>query len=549
MVPNALKKSKAVEVRLLASFTLLLMLMIAACLCAFYVFASVTRNFDEGVAPSMEAVAESVKLAEHSHTLAGYAPHLILARNQSDLLNETLAFLDTWTAFQQALADTELAEYHQPFLAEMNTNGAEIERLLRQLDLLVAQRIEAETTTRRLIPNFLRMVEQTHDSLVHRDPQRAAALGRWRDHMRQVAGLLLSINVEPNPELFSQREKTVRGLLAEAAVAYPGGDGPMIADHARLSAMIIGPTGYFTQVRRIAALKGATKLVLKQERDAALALDDATDRLIQDAKNRVYQVRGNTTAFLGRVRWLIGGTLLLAVLATLLVVVYVERQVVRRMALLRENMTHYLSDNVPLQELGGSDEFSEMNSVLKDLVTRVAQREAEFALKDTTDSLTGMHNRQGLEQRAAEELARVRRHQRPLTLLLVDVDCFKDINNTYSLPVGDAILVELSSRCQSQLRKIDFLARVAGEEFAILLSETGLTQAEIVAERVRKAVGGRPFYVAKQPVPVTISIGVAAFGPRDDLDTVLQKAQVAVARAKQNGRNCVVSADTVATAG
>lgn len=546
---NPLKKSNAVEVRLLASFTLLLMLMIAACLCAFYVFASITHDFDNGITPSMEAVAESVKLAEHSHALAGFAPHLILARNQSDLLSETLAFLDTRTAFEAALDDTVLAENHQPFLDQMKTSGTEIERLLRKLDLLVAQRIEAETTTRRLIPNFLRMVAQTHDSLLKRNPKQAASLRRWRDQMHQVAGLLLSINVEPNPELFSQREKTVRALLADAADDYPGGDGPMMADHARLSALIIGPTGYFTQVRRIAALKGATKLVLKQERDAAAALDDATNQLIQDAKDRVYQTRTNTAEFLGRVRWLIGGTLLLAVLATFLIVVYVERQVVHRMALLRENMNHYLTENAPVQELAGSDEFSEMNTALKDLVARVANREAEMARVATTDKLTGIHNQRGFEIRAGEELARARRHQRPLCLLVIDIDCFKDINDNHSLPVGDAILVELSSRCQSQLRKIDCVARIAGEEFAILLSETGLGQAEIVAERVCKAVGGRPFFVAEHAVIVTVSIGVVAFGARDDLDSALAKAQVAVARAKQNGRNCVVTVDTVATSG
>ncbi len=546
---NPLKKSNAVEVRLLASFTLLLMLMMAACLCAFYVFASITHDFDNGISPSMEAVAESVKLAEHSHALTGFAPHLILARNQSDLLNETLAFLDTRTAFQAALDETVLAENHQSFLIEMKTSGAEIERLLRQLDLLVAQRIEAETTTRRLIPNFLRMVAQTHNSLSKRHPKHAPALTRWRDRMHQVAGLLLSINVEPNPELFSQRERTVRDLLAEAGADYPGGDGPMIADHARLSAMIIGPTGYFTQVRRIAALKSETKLVLKAERDSAAALTDATNRLIQDAKDRVYQIRTNTTHFLGRVRWLIGGTLVLAVLATLLIVVYVERQVVHRMALLRENMTHCLTENAPVQELDGSDEFSEMNTALKDLVARVANREAEIALVATTDALTGIHNRRGFEMRAGEELARARRHNRPLSLLLIDIDCFKDVNDTHSLPAGDAILVELGSRCQAQLRKIDCLARVGGEEFGILLSETGLVQAEIVADRVRKAVGGRPFYVAEQAVMVTVSIGVVTFNTRDDLDSALEKAQVAVARAKQNGRNCVVTADTVPTSG
>lgn len=540
------KKRNAVEIRLLGSFTLMLLLMIGACMVAFFVFATIIHDFDTGVAPSMETVAESVSLAEQSHRLNRFAPHLILARNQHDLLNETLAFLEACTAFRKALSDSSLSQTHGHYLAEMGASVGQVETFIRELDLLVAQRIDAETETRRIVPNFLRMVDQTYAVLLQRYPQRRRPLKQWRDAMLEVSGLLLSVQVEPNPSLLKQRRERVSSLLrGTAAPLYPRHERSRhFADHQRLTAMILGPSGYFVQVRRIALMEASARKVLQQERVIAAKLSTTTKNLVTEARDEVYRIRYQTSQFLSQMRWLMSGALLLAVLATILVVVYVERSVIRRIFMLRENMTHYGAEKVPLQALGGEDELSDMYQALKELIQRVEDREAQLEELATTDALTGIANRRCFSERVEAELGRARRNGRPLGLLLLDIDFFKKINDNYGHDVGDKVLIELTRRVGAQLRSIDLFARLGGEEFSILLPETSLPGALLVAERMRKNMAAEPMVCGEHKLLVTMSVGVTCFEAEDSLDRALKRADQALYAAKEGGRNRVEVAPT-----
>jgi diguanylate cyclase (GGDEF)-like protein len=166
------------------------------------------------------------------------------------------------------------------------------------------------------------------------------------------------------------------------------------------------------------------------------------------------------------------------------------------------------------------------------------------------DHLTGASSRRAFFELAAREQARVRRHSVPLSLLLFDVDHFKRINDTYGHATGDRVLVEIVERSGAAVRSIDTVARLGGEEFAVLLPDTGADTALLVAERLRRALDhsldhplGRPLDAATGiDVGYTVSIGAATLGRDESIEAMLSRADAALYKAKAGGRNAVAAA-------
>ena len=163
------------------------------------------------------------------------------------------------------------------------------------------------------------------------------------------------------------------------------------------------------------------------------------------------------------------------------------------------------------------------------------------------DPKTGLFNARYFAATLAEELARAQRFERPLTLIMADLDLLRDINNTYGHLAGDAVLKKIAETFRTQLRHYDVPARFGGEEFAILLPETPPEQAFEIAERIRRAVAAAAIDVetSSEPIHATVSIGVAAY-PRDaaDANELIHQADLAVYRAKLQGRNRVLDASS-----
>jgi diguanylate cyclase (GGDEF)-like protein len=178
--------------------------------------------------------------------------------------------------------------------------------------------------------------------------------------------------------------------------------------------------------------------------------------------------------------------------------------------------------------------------------TRRRLREQNSLLRDlaVVDELTGLHNRRFFERRLAHEMDRFERYRHSLGLVLFDVDLFKRINDGHGHPAGDEVLRQLARISQAAVRRVDILARWGGEEFAILLPETGCEGASIVGERLRAAVEQAEFLIDGVRIPVTISLGVAACEGAwvGDSAALVRASDEALYRAKQQGRNCVVSA-------
>jgi diguanylate cyclase (GGDEF)-like protein/PAS domain S-box-containing protein len=165
--------------------------------------------------------------------------------------------------------------------------------------------------------------------------------------------------------------------------------------------------------------------------------------------------------------------------------------------------------------------------------------EQELQHQAKTDPLTGAVNRRHFQELAEREIAQSRRYHRPLTLLMIDVDRFKEVNDRFGHAVGDVVLQECVRKCRRTLREVDVIARSGGEEFMVLLPETDDHHALQVAERVRQAVSNAEVQVEGKPsVRITVSVGVAPVADTD-LDTALSHADQALYQAKEEGRNRV----------
>jgi diguanylate cyclase (GGDEF)-like protein len=167
--------------------------------------------------------------------------------------------------------------------------------------------------------------------------------------------------------------------------------------------------------------------------------------------------------------------------------------------------------------------------------------ETELRQLAATDDLTGALNRQPFIEMALHEMARVQRDGAPLTLLMLDIDHFKGVNDLHGHQIGDALLRAVTDTCRAHLRTVDLLARWGGEEFAILLPDTDLAGSRHVAERLRAVVSTLTIPAATAAAHATVSIGCAAYTPDEDFDAALHRADLALYQAKAQGRNRVVA--------
>lgn len=179
---------------------------------------------------------------------------------------------------------------------------------------------------------------------------------------------------------------------------------------------------------------------------------------------------------------------------------------------------------------------------LPELLDQLRDANQQLKRLAATDHLTGVANRREFMCRLTQEMARSARSQSALSLLLIDLDHFKSVNDNYGHQAGDNVLIEFVSLVQSMLRPGDLLARVGGEEFTIMLTDTDFEQAIVTAERLRTAVQQHAIHTNDMEIYVTTSIGVASHDPSiSTIDELMHLADQRMYKAKNEGRNRVQS--------
>jgi two-component system cell cycle response regulator len=159
-----------------------------------------------------------------------------------------------------------------------------------------------------------------------------------------------------------------------------------------------------------------------------------------------------------------------------------------------------------------------------------------------TDDLTGLYNRRYFDRHLNVLLGKAQEQERNLAVMILDIDHFKLVNDTYGHDAGDVVLREFSARVKRNIRGVDLACRFGGEEFVVLMPDTDVSNAELVAERVRRAVGEKAFDInGQRPLTVTVSVGVSLNESQADTpESLIKRADLALYRAKREGRNRVI---------
>jgi two-component system cell cycle response regulator len=193
------------------------------------------------------------------------------------------------------------------------------------------------------------------------------------------------------------------------------------------------------------------------------------------------------------------------------------------------------------------------NEMLARVRTQVRKKRYSARMRDNmqlsiemaiTDALTGLYNRRYMETHLASAVDQAMCRGKPLTLLVLDVDHFKSINDAYGHDAGDDVLREFAIRLRKSIRGIDLACRYGGEEFVVVMPETEMAIGATVAERIRRRIATEPFTIRNGTtvVDVTISIGIAALASANDHPSaILKRADQALFRAKREGRNRVAA--------
>jgi diguanylate cyclase (GGDEF)-like protein len=168
---------------------------------------------------------------------------------------------------------------------------------------------------------------------------------------------------------------------------------------------------------------------------------------------------------------------------------------------------------------------------------RIAALVEESERLATTDALTGLLNRRAFSGGLRTELARSSRYELPLSVLLVDIDHFKTVNDTHGHAAGDLALVEVANTVRGMLREPDVVCRWGGEEIVILLPNTGPSGAAVAAERLRAQVAAMELEYGSVKLKLTVSIGITELQRGDDLERLIERADAALYEAKASGRN------------
>ncbi len=485
---------------------------------AIYQMHQMTRSLDRLVADNVEPLLDAQDLVQHVQSLVALSPKLLNARTSFEIDNLQLQIVDMFDMVNAGLAQIRWS-------GRLTSHGATI---ARQRDALHAAIDQLVTLVRRKtqLRDDMARARRAVDALLSADTRAESAQDV------ALAAILYQASLAADLSDIERGRKAARSLLD-----HPTPDGtPRSAN-----TLIGGESSPFSIRQRQIELEqklqggaGNTNLRANQLVYAVTSLSAELRRLTSEARAEARQSVHRATIRTSIV-------LLIAAVIDAALVAYLRISVLRRLVALRDGVVSSAAGSpVPVAD-DGADEIGDLARSLRHFIEEIGIKEEELRRLAATDVLTGLANRRDFMARGTDEILRARRYNFHVCVLMMDIDHFKKVNDTWGHPAGDDVIRQVASTIRDICRVVDIVGRIGGEEFAVLLSQTDTEGALILAERLRETVAGRAVSLAGgQTLGVSISIGVAAMTQEDgDLSHLLARADAALYEAKQLGRNRV----------
>ena len=387
-------------------------------------------------------------------------------------------------------------------------------RLIKPLDDIVYELTEETVPVVHLQMALLQAAMPVNDYLINGDPGERRQFAQLRQKVERAFDA-----TPPERFLMAQERASIEFARTEWTQALPLGEQLL-----RLP----------DPVANAAAARGMKRFDAHIDR-AVSALDEAHDlpRVIDQSRTRAGTART-------RALWTTYAAFVLAAMVSLFAGATLARPLLAGLGAIDKATALLAAGDLSARAvLDGTDELGQLALAFNTMAEKLEKNEAALRELATHDGLTALYNHHTFYVLLGDELARAQRFNRPLSLLLLDIDHFKRVNDTHGHQAGDAVLKRLSELLGREARAIDRVCRYGGEEFTVILPETDLEAAAIIAERLRASVEAQPFDVeAGAPLRITVSIGVASWPLQGEgVDTLVAAADTALYAAKRSGRN------------
>jgi len=360
---------------------------------------------------------------------------------------------------------------------------------------------------------------------------RSPAIEAWFWQMQANTNEYLRSRERPNIQSAFNTAKALRSSITSSGVL----------DREAQEAVLQSLDGYLEAAREMLPLDVSLRSKFN-EFDLQV---EAVDPIIMDLMRIADQEMASSKDQIARTTWIAVSILFVTLAAAIVLVgiiaVILNRSITQNILELTAKAKDLRQGHLGVRmDITSADELGQLAEAFNTMAEQIQKQVDELQDLARTDQLTGVSNRHSFLQCLDFELKRIKRTGTPMSLLMCDIDHFKQINDTYGHGTGDEILKELVRVVDSNLREVDILARWGGEEFLILTPDTELASAQAMAERLRRTVAG---YAFPRVGRITVSFGVAQYRKDDTTETLIARADGSMYLAKQKGRNTVEASD------